>query len=182
MNPRASTACTHHSAKCHVAALGASTPAAANSRGGEVADRRQARQRRVGEDDSQAFDDVAGDADRDEQHEDADVGRAAGEAAAAAQPPHEEHHAAGEKRDAEGVHHEFVDAEVDALVKHGVARLAAQQVGEHVLDGDQRRADEQHDEAAEQQHVGQAGRTAAAAEAALQQHVAQQPPAGERRR
>ena len=86
----------------------------------EIAHWRQSRQRRLGVDDSQPLDDVAGHADHDQQHEDADVGRAAREAAGAAPPAIEKHGAADDERDAERVRHEFVDAEVNALVKHGL--------------------------------------------------------------
>ena len=64
------------------------------------------------------------------------------------------------KRDAEHVHHDFVDAEIDALVKHRVVGRSSEKVGQHVLDGDERRADEKDDETAKKQDVAQRWPTA----------------------
>ena len=166
--------------KCEVPGHGAGgvDAGAAEKLGGDVANGRQTRQRRVGEDDAQAFDDVPRDADGDEQDEDADVGRAARKAAVAAQAADKQHRAADEKRDAEGVHRQFEDAEVHALVEHRIVGLAPEQVGEHMLDRHQRRAHEQDNEAAEQQLMGKAGPRPAVSQAALKQHVVEQTAAG----
>ena len=125
-----------------------------------------------------AFNDVTCNANGDQREENADVRWAACETADAAPAPHKKHYAAGDERNAKRIHHDFIDAEVHALVEHRVARLATQQVGQQMLDRDQRRADEQHDKAAEQQDVCQACRSAAP-DAPLQQHVANQPANGQ---
>ena len=80
----------------------------------------------------------------------------------AAQSPKEKHHASGEERDAERVHHQFVDAEVHAFVKHRVrpARGPANRPDQCSMPISIVR-DEQHHEAAEQQHVSDARQAAA---------------------
>ena len=75
-------------------------------------------------DDSQAFQNISSNANRNQQYEDADVDRAPCEATLAAPAPIKKHHASGDERNAEGVHHHFVDSEVDALVKHWIVGLA----------------------------------------------------------
>ena len=88
MKPSARIACVHHNGEMNRAGrLGVDAAPFETPSAHEIADGRQAGQRRLGVDDPQAFDEVAGDADGDQQHEDADVGRAAGEAADAAPAP-----------------------------------------------------------------------------------------------
>ena len=81
------------------------------------------------------------------------------------------------QRDAERIGHQFVDAEVGALVKYRIVRLAAQRIGEDVLDRDERGADEEDEKTAEEQHVSHTCE-AASPHASLQEHVAHQPADG----
>ena len=95
------------------------------------------------------------------------------EAAFATPAAPEKHGAACDKRDAGDIHDDFVDAEVHAFVEDWVSGLAAQSVGEDVLDGDERGADEEDEEAAEKQNVGEA-RESATPDAALEDHIAKE--------
>ena len=96
---------------------------------------------------------------------------AASETSSALPSPNQKHQAARDQGDTGNIHHKLIDAKIHTLMKHGVVRRATKCRGCEMLDRNQRRADEEDEETAEEQHMGETcGSTAPYAP--LQNHVA----------